>query len=109
MIADHPIPDRQEALKLAEVLGLTRCGRMLITIGGGRINDADAQGARDIRGGLQIVLAGNYLGAAIRGYTNLTVAAHLWMAPTPTLRLAREAEAVAARFGTKARSAGLAR
>ena len=94
----------QEALELAEALGLDEVrANVLITNGTGRVIAGDPEGIADIRRGLEIALAGNFLFAAVRGYSNLAhvtqgVAGDL----SEGLRLALEAEKVAQRFGTKA-------
>jgi hypothetical protein len=93
----------REALELAETLGLDEVrAQVLITNGTGRVITGDPQGIADVRRGLEIALAGNFLFAAIRGYSNL---AHVTQGMDGDLhkglRLALEAEKVAQRLGTK--------
>jgi class 3 adenylate cyclase len=94
----------REALELAEALGLDEVrAHVLITMGTGRVISGDPEGIADVRRGLDIALAGNFLFAAVRGYSNL---AHVTQGVEGDLheglRLALEAEKVAQRFGTKA-------
>jgi tetratricopeptide (TPR) repeat protein len=74
MIADEfDAQTAQQALQLAEQLGLGEVGaHVLITAGTGRALAGDPQGKADIQRGLQIALAGNFLAAAVRGYSNLS-------------------------------------
>jgi hypothetical protein len=93
----------REALELAEALGLDEVrAHVLITTGTGRVMSGDPQGIADVRRGLEIALAGNFLFAAIRGYSNL---AHVVQGVDGDLReglrFALEADKVAQRFGTK--------
>jgi class 3 adenylate cyclase/tetratricopeptide (TPR) repeat protein len=94
----------REALELAEELGLGEIGaHVLITNGSGRVTTGDPQGKADIQRGLEIALAGNYLAAAVRGYSNLAGTAHSVDGDLPEgLRLALEAEKAAQRLGTRA-------
>jgi class 3 adenylate cyclase len=93
-----------EALELAGTLGLDEIrANALITTGTGRVLSGDPQGTTDIKRGLEIALAGNFLFAAVRGYSNLAHAAQSMDGDLREgLRLALEAEKVAQRFGTKA-------
>jgi len=94
----------REALELAEALGLDQIrANVLITTGQGLVNSGDPQGTADVRRGLEIALAGNFLVAAIRGYTNLGYTAHSADGDLrECLRFTLEAEKVAQRLGTKA-------
>jgi predicted ATPase/class 3 adenylate cyclase len=93
----------QQALDLAEQLGLAEVrAHVLITTGAGRAYAGDPQGKADIQRGLEIALAGNFLAAAERGYSNLSRSHYVNGDLTEALRLAVEAEKVAHRFGTKA-------
>ena len=94
----------REALDLAEALVLDEVrAHVLITNGTGRVMTGDPEGIADIRRGLEIALAGNFLFAAIRGYSNI---AHVSQGTNGDLheglRFALEAEKVAQRLGTKA-------
>jgi Adenylate and Guanylate cyclase catalytic domain/zinc-ribbon domain len=92
-----------EALELAEQLGLAEIrAHVLITAGTGRDFSGDPQGKADIQRGLEIALAGNFLAAAVRGYSNLSAAERMDGDLPEGLRLALEAEKVAHRYGTKA-------
>ena len=93
-----------EALELAEALELDEVrAHVLITTGTGRALSGDPQGTADVKRGLEIALAGNFLSAAVRGYSNLAHAAQSVDGDLREgLRLALEAEKVAQRFGTKA-------
>ena len=93
----------QQALELAEQLGLGEIrARVLITAGSEQVEAGDPQGKDDIQRGLEIALAGNFLAAAVRGYSSLS-RVHLLDGDLPeALRLALEAEKVAQRFGAKA-------
>jgi class 3 adenylate cyclase len=105
MLADEfDVQTAQEALELAEALELEEVrANVLITTGTGRVLLGDPQGTADVRRGLEIALAGNFLSAAVRGYSNL---AHVTQGVDGDLheglRLALEAEKAAQRFGTKA-------
>jgi len=93
----------REALELAEALGLDEVrASVLITNGTGRVIAGDPDGVADIRRGLEIALAGNFLFSAVRGYSNL---AHVVQGVHGDLheglRLALEAEKVAHRSGAK--------
>lgn len=93
----------QEALDLAEQLGLAEVrAHVLITAGAVRADAGDPQGKADIGRGLEIALAGNFLAAAVRGYSNLHRAHYVDGDLPEALRLALEAEKVAQRFGVKA-------
>ena len=93
----------QEALELAEQLGLAEVrAQVLITAGTGRDLSGDPQGKADIQRGLEIALAGNFLAAAVRGYSNLSAAQRMDGDLPEGLRLALEAEKVAQRYGTNA-------
>lgn len=93
----------QEALELAEQLGLGEVrAHVLITAGTGRAVAGDPLGKADIQRGLEIALAGNFLTAAVRGYTNLSTARRVDGDLPEALRLALEADKVAQRLGTKA-------
>jgi class 3 adenylate cyclase/tetratricopeptide (TPR) repeat protein len=93
----------REALDLAEQLGLDEVrAHVLITAGMGRALAGDPHGKADIQRGLEIALAGNFLAAAVRGYTNLSGAQKVDGDLPEALRLALEAEKVAQRFGTRA-------
>jgi class 3 adenylate cyclase len=93
----------QQALDLAEQLGLGEVrAHVLITAGAGRAYAGDPQGTADIQRGLDIALAGNFLAAAERGYSNLSRSHYVNGDLAEALRLAVEAEKVAQRFGTKA-------
>jgi class 3 adenylate cyclase/tetratricopeptide (TPR) repeat protein len=93
----------QEALDLAEQLGLAEVrAHVLITTGAARAVAGDPQGKADIQRGLEIALAGNFLAAAVRGYSNLSRSHYLDGDLPEALRLALEAAKVAQRFGTKA-------
>jgi class 3 adenylate cyclase/tetratricopeptide (TPR) repeat protein len=93
-----------QALELAEELGLGEVrAHVLITTGSARAISGDPQGRADLQRGLEIAQAGNYLAAAVRGYTNLSAAAHSVDGDlSEGLRLALEAEKVAQRLGTRA-------
>ena len=105
MLADEfDAQTAREALELAEALGLDEVqANILITTGTGRALSGDPRGTADVRRGLEIALAGNFLSAAVRGYSNL---AHVTQGVDGDLqeglRLALEAEKAAQRFGTKA-------
>jgi len=104
MIADQfDAQTARQALDLAEELGLDEVrAHVLITTGMARDLAGDPQGRADLQLGLEIALAGNHLGAAIRGCTNLSTA-HCMDGDLPEgLRFALEAEKVAQRLGTKA-------
>jgi class 3 adenylate cyclase/tetratricopeptide (TPR) repeat protein len=61
-----------EGLRLAESLGIVDLrAHFLITIGTVRARDLHEDAADQIRQGLDIALAGNFVNAAIRGYSNL--------------------------------------
>jgi class 3 adenylate cyclase len=94
----------QQALTLAEELGLGEIrAHVLITTGTGRARARDPQGKADLQRGLEIALGGNFLAAAVRGYTNLAAVAHSVDGDLPEgLRLALEAQKVAQRLGTSA-------
>jgi class 3 adenylate cyclase len=94
----------QQALELAEELGLDEVrAHVLITTGSGHAISGDPQGRADLRRGLEIALAGNYLAAAIRGYVNLSQIAERVDGDLPeALRLALEAQKAAQRLGTRA-------
>ena len=93
----------QQALDLAEQLGLAEVrAHVLITAGAARAVAGDPQGKTDIQRGLEIALAGNFLAAAVRGYSNLSRSHYVGGDLPEGLRLAVEAEKVAQRFGTKA-------
>ncbi len=93
----------QQALDLAEQLGLGEIrANVLITAGTGRDVAGDPQGKADIQRGLEIALAGNFLAAAVRGYTNLSTARRVDGDLPEALRLALEAEKMAQRLGIKA-------
>ena len=104
MLADEADAETgREALELAEALGLDEVrAHVLITNGTGRVMAGDPKGIADIRRGLEIALAGNFLFVAIRGYSNL---AHVTQSMNGDLheglRLALEAQRVAQRLGTK--------
>jgi class 3 adenylate cyclase len=103
MLADQfDAQTAQQALELAEELGLGEVrAHVLITTGTARTFAGDRQGRADIQRGLEIALDGNYLAAAVRGYSNLASAAHAMDGDLPEgLRLALEAERVAQRLGT---------
>jgi len=105
MLADEfDVQTGLEALELAEALELDEVrAHVLITTGTGRALSGDPQGTADVKRGLEIALAGNFLSAAVRGYTNLAHAAQSVDGDLREgLRLALEAEKVAQRFGTKA-------
>jgi class 3 adenylate cyclase len=105
MLADEfDAQTAREALELAEAFGLDEVqANILITAGTGRALSGDPRGTADVRRGLEIALAGNFLSAAVRGYSNL---AHVTQGVDGDLheglRLALEAEKAAQRFGTKA-------
>jgi hypothetical protein len=105
MLADEfDVQTAEEALELAEALELEEVrANVLITTGTGRVLLGDPQGTADVRRGLEIARAGNFLSAAVRGYSNL---AHVTQGVDGDLheglRLALEAEKAAQRFGTKA-------
>ena len=93
----------QQALELAEQLGLREVrAHVLITAGTGRALTGDPQGKAAIQRGLEIALAGNFLTAAVRGYTNLSTAQRVDGDLPEALRLALEADQVAQRLGTRA-------
>jgi class 3 adenylate cyclase/tetratricopeptide (TPR) repeat protein len=94
----------QQALELAEELELGEIrAHVLVTTGTGRARAGDPQGKADIQLGLEIALAGNFLAAAVRAYTNLAAAAHSVDGDLPEgLRLALEADKAAQRLGSKA-------
>jgi tetratricopeptide (TPR) repeat protein len=93
----------QEALDLAEQLGLAEVrAHVLITAGAARAIAGDPGGKADIQRGLDIALAGNFLAAAVRGYSNLSRSHYVDGDLPEALRLALEAEKVAQRFGAKA-------
>jgi class 3 adenylate cyclase/predicted ATPase len=93
----------QQALELAEELGLGEIrAHVLITTGTARAVAGDLQGKADIQRGLEIALADNYLAAAVRGYSNLSLVQCTDGDLPDGLRLALEAETVAQRFGDKA-------
>ena len=104
MIADQfDAQIAQQALDLAEQLGLDEVrAHVLITAGAGRAYAGDPQGRADIRRGLEIALAGNFLAAAERGYSDLSRSHHVDGDLAEALRLALEAERVAQRLGTRA-------
>jgi class 3 adenylate cyclase/tetratricopeptide (TPR) repeat protein len=105
MLADEfDAQTSREALELAEELELGEVrAHVLITTGSGRVVSGDAQGKADIQRGLEIALVGNYLAAAVRGYSNLAGTAHSLDGDlSEGLRLALEAEKVAQRLGTRA-------
>jgi class 3 adenylate cyclase/tetratricopeptide (TPR) repeat protein len=104
MIADQfDAQVAQQALDLAEQLGLAEVrAHVLITSGAGRAYAGDLQGKADIQRGLEIALAGNFLAAAERGYSNLSRAHYVDGDLAEALRLAVEAEKVAQRFGATA-------
>jgi class 3 adenylate cyclase/tetratricopeptide (TPR) repeat protein len=104
MIADQfDAQTAQQALELAEELGLGEVrAHVLITTGSCRVVSGDLQGRVDIQRGLEIALAGNYLAAAVRGYTNLCAVEYMGGDLPEGLRLALEAERVAQRLGTGA-------
>jgi class 3 adenylate cyclase len=93
----------QRALELAETLRLDEVrAHVLITTGMGRVASGDPQGKADIQRGLEIALAGNYLAAVVRGYSNLASIAQRADGDLPEgLRLALEAEKAAQRLGTR--------
>jgi class 3 adenylate cyclase len=105
MLADEfDVQIALDALELAEALELDETrANLLITIGTGRALLGDPQGTADIRRGLEIALTGNFLSAAVRGYSNL---AHITQGVEGDLHeglhLALEAEKAAQRFGAKA-------
>jgi hypothetical protein len=103
MIADQfDSPTTQQALDLAEQLGLDEIrAHVLITAGAGRAYAGDPQGKADIQRGLEIALAGNFLAAAERGYSNLSRSHYVDGDLAEALRLALEAEKVAQRLGVK--------
>ena len=93
----------QEALDLAEQLALAEVrAHVLITAGAARAVAGDPQGKADIGRGLEMALAGNFLAAAVRGYSELSRSHYVGGDLPEALRLAVEAEKVAQRFGTKA-------
>jgi class 3 adenylate cyclase len=105
MLADEfDAPTAQQALELAEQLGLGEVrAHVLITSGTGRAFAGDPQGKADIQRGLEIALAGNFLAAQARGYTNLADTAEIVDGDLREgLRLALEAKKVGQRFGAKA-------
>jgi class 3 adenylate cyclase/tetratricopeptide (TPR) repeat protein len=104
MIADEfDAQTGQQALELAEELGLGEIGaHVLITTGTGRAVAGDPRGKADIQRGLEIALAGNYLAAAVRGYSNLCTVQGTDGDLPEGLRLALEGEKVAQRLGTRA-------
>jgi tetratricopeptide (TPR) repeat protein len=95
----------REALELAEALELDEIrAHLLITIGTARSLSGDLGGGRhDLERGLEVALAGNWLEAAVRGYTNLAM-----IADQPggqlheALRINLEAERVTERLGSVA-------
>jgi tetratricopeptide (TPR) repeat protein len=90
----------REALQLAESLGLDEIrAQLLITIGTARAYSGHPEGRLDIERGLAIALAGNWLEATIRGYTNL--ASHFEYAGNlrEALRVTLKVEEVALRLG----------
>jgi class 3 adenylate cyclase/tetratricopeptide (TPR) repeat protein len=93
----------QQALDLAEQLGLGEVrAHALITAGAPRAHAGDPQGKADIQRGLEIALAGNFLAAAVRGYSNLSHSHYLDGDLPEALRLALEAEKAAQRLGARA-------
>jgi class 3 adenylate cyclase len=92
----------REALELAETLGLDEIrANVLITTGMGRVLSGDPLGTADVKRGLEIALAGNFLSAAARGYSNLAHAQSVGGDLREGLRLALEAEKAAQRSGAK--------
>ena len=93
-----------EALGLAEALGLDEIrAHLLITIGTHRVFSGDPQGRIDIERGLEIALAGNWMEATIRGYTNLAASLQESGDLREALRLSLKAEEVALRLGGEVR------
>jgi class 3 adenylate cyclase/tetratricopeptide (TPR) repeat protein len=93
----------QQALELAEQLGLGEVrADVLITAGSGQAEAGESDGKAEIQRGLEIALAGNFLAAAVRGYSNLSRVHTVGGDLPEALRLALEAEKVAQRLGAKA-------
>jgi class 3 adenylate cyclase/tetratricopeptide (TPR) repeat protein len=89
-----------EARELAEALGLDEIlAQVMITAGTARSVSGEGSARAEIERGLEIALAGNWLDAAIRGYTNLSVVAGRQGDVRESLQFAREAEHVAQRLG----------
>jgi class 3 adenylate cyclase/tetratricopeptide (TPR) repeat protein len=99
---EDPEVEAGEALELAESLGLDEIrANVLITIGTARSLAGAGGGREEVQRGLEIALAGNWLDAAIRGYTNLSfLSGGLVGELGEALRLNLEAEHVAERLGS---------
>src|SRR4029077_4763998 len=90
----------REALQLAESLGLDEIRAQLVTtIGTARDYSGHPEGRLDIERGLAIALAGNWLEATIRGYTNLASGFEYAGNLREALRVTLKVEEVALRLG----------
>jgi tetratricopeptide (TPR) repeat protein len=90
-----------EAVALCDLLGLDEArADILVTIGTSRTFSGDPGGIDEIRRGLDMALAGNYLMTAIRGYSNLAAFAERDGDLHASADIAREAETLSRRLGS---------
>jgi class 3 adenylate cyclase/tetratricopeptide (TPR) repeat protein len=77
LAADNPvaISTGREAIEMSERFGLDEIrAQALISVGMARHQAGDDGGTADLEAGIEVALASNHLGAAARGYQNLSVA-----------------------------------
>jgi class 3 adenylate cyclase/tetratricopeptide (TPR) repeat protein len=103
MLADALDPQlADEAVALCDLLGLEEArADILVTIGTARAGNGDASGTVEIRRGLDMALAGNYLQTAIRGYSNLSALAERAGDFQASVAIAREADSISRRLGSQ--------
>jgi tetratricopeptide (TPR) repeat protein len=99
---DFDLEQGREALELAEAFGRDDVhAQALITVGTGRLQTGDPAGIEALERGLELALAGNWLDAAVRGYSNLAAfASGLGGRIADALELTREAQRLAERLGS---------
>ena len=94
----------RDALKLTEALGLDEIqAHLLITIGTAGVISGDPKAHIDIERGLEIAIAGNWLEATIRGYTNLASSFEAAGDLREALRISLKMQDLALHFGSDMR------
>jgi tetratricopeptide (TPR) repeat protein len=99
----------EQSLAIAEAFGIDDLrASVLITLGTMRTLQSEIAGTEMIQEGLDIALAGNYLDAALRAYTNLASMAHALQGDLrASLQHLRDAERIVAKLGTNTQKRSL--